>query len=271
MLIVSIAYLTLLERKILGGIQLRQGPNKIGRLQPWSDGLKLFNKGIIRPYIGNKLLYIISPILGLILCFFIWILYVDENINLGLIYFICISSLAIYPIVIGGWSSNSIYSLLGSYRSVAQIISYEVSLAFLILGTVCLSNSYSILYFNNFIIITLPILIMVWFSSILAELNRSPYDFAEGESELVSGFNIEYGSSLFSLFFLAEYGNILFISYFSSVVLLNSWFIILLLIIIIWVRGGLPRFRYDKLISIAWKAYLPFSLSLFMFTLSVYY
>lgn len=272
-LLISVAYLTLLERKALGYIQLRKGPNKVGLLQPWADGLKLFSKNLIYPSLSMKILFIISPLIGFILILLIWSLvgsfYCTMDYTLGLVYFRCISSLTIYTVVMAGWSSNSIYASLGSYRSVAQIISYEVALVIILLSVVSIVSGYGLLIFNYWYgLIRLP-LVLVWFSSILAEVNRSPYDFAEGESELVSGYNIEYGSGLFSLLFLSEYGNILFISYFIAVIILHKFLIIFIVRLVLWVRASYPRLRYDKLIILAWKCYLPFSLGVFILILGL--
>lgn len=272
-LLISIAYLTLLERKALGYIQLRKGPNKVGLLQPWADGLKLFSKNLIYPLSSMKILFIISPLIGLILILLIWSLvnnpYCYIDYTLGLIYFRAISSLTIYTVVIAGWSSNSIYASLGSYRSVAQIISYEVALVIILLSIVSIIADYNLSIFDYYYGLIRCPLILVWFSSILAEVNRSPYDFAEGESELVSGYNIEYGSGLFSFLFLSEYGNILFMSYLMSIIILHKSIIILIVILVLWVRASYPRLRYDKLIILAWKCYLPFSLGVFMLIMAL--
>lgn len=171
--------------------------------------------------------------------------------TLGLVYFRCISSLTIYTVVMAGWSSNSIYASLGSYRSVAQIISYEVALVIILLSVVSIVSGYNLVSFNYWYGLIRSPLILVWFSSILAEVNRSPYDFAEGESELVSGYNIEYGSGLFSLLFLSEYGNILFISYLRAIIIISKFIIIFIMILVLWVRASYPRLRYDKLIVLA--------------------
>lgn len=267
-LLISIAYLTLLERKALGYIQLRKGPNKVGLLQPWADGLKLFTKNLIYPSLSVGMLFIISPLRGFILRLLRWSLvsipYCSIDYTLGVVYFRCISSLTIYTVVIAGWSSNSIYASLGSYRSVAQMISYEVALVIILLSVVSIVAGYNLLVFDYWYGLIRCPLILVWFSSILAEVNRSPYDFAEGESELVSGYNIEYGSGLFSLLFLSEYGNILFISYLRARIRIIKSTMILIVILVLWVRASYPRLRYDKLIVLAWKCYLPFSLGSFI-------
>lgn len=284
--IVGVAFLTLLERKVLGYIQIRKGPNKVGFLgilQPFSDAIKLFTKEQTYPLISNYLSYYFSPIFSLFLSLLIWLcipyLVKLYSFNLGVLFFLCISRIGVYTVIIAGWSSNSNYALLGGLRAVAQTISYEVRLALIFLSIVFLIGNYNFLYFRIFqdylwfIFLCFP-LGLVWFASSLAETNRTPFDFAEGESELVSGFNVEYRRGGFALIFLAEYARILFISILFVVVFLGSdiysfiFFLKLSFIsfIFIWVRGTLPRFRYDKLIYLAWKSFLPFSLNyLFLF------
>lgn len=284
--IVGVAFLTLLERKVLGYIQIRKGPNKVGFLgipQPFSDAIKLFTKEQTYPLMSNYLSYYFSPIFSLFLSLLIWLcipyLVKLYSFNLGVLFFLCITRIGVYTVIIAGWSSNSNYALLGGLRAVAQTISYEVSLALIFLSIVFLIGNYNFLYFNIFqeylwfLFLCFP-LGLVWFASSLAETNRTPFDFAEGESELVSGFNVEYRRGGFALIFLAEYASILFISMLFAVVFLGrdvySFFFFLKLSFIsflfIWVRGTLPRFRYDKLIFLAWKRFLPFSLNyLFLF------
>ena len=279
--IVGVAFLTLLERKILGYIQVRKGPNKVGFLgivQPFNDAIKLFSKEQTYPFISNYLIYYFSPIFSLFLSLTIWIciplIIKLFRFNLGILFFLCCLSIGVYRIIIAGWSSNSSYSLLGGLRAVAQTISYEVSLALILLSIIFLIGGFNFLRFSIFqsniwfLILCFP-LGMVWFCTSLAETNRTPFDFAEGESELVSGFNVEYRSGSFALIFLAEYARILFIRISFSLIFLGGnieffyFFIKLRLIsfLFIWVRGTIPRFRYDKLINIAWKGFLPFSLN----------
>nr|YP_010362109.1 NADH dehydrogenase subunit 1 [Batocera rubus]QUB01626.1 NADH dehydrogenase subunit 1 [Batocera lineolata]UNQ87669.1 NADH dehydrogenase subunit 1 [Batocera rubus] len=279
--LVGVAFLTLLERKVLGYIQIRKGPNKVGFLglvQPFSDAIKLFTKEQTYPFMSNFNLYYISPVMNLFLALMLWLsvpfLSVNISFNLSLLYFLCVSSLSVYTVMLAGWSSNSNYALLGSLRAVAQTISYEVSLALILLSFLFLVLGFSILdlmKYQKFIwmlVLLLPLSFM-WFISSLAETNRTPFDFAEGESELVSGFNVEYSSGGFAMIFLAEYASILYMSFLSSMLFLGgdlmNWFFYLkvgfMSFLWIWVRGTLPRFRYDKLMYLAWKSYLPVALN----------
>lgn len=279
--LVGVAFLTLFERKILGYIQIRKGPNKVGfmgLLQPFSDAVKLFTKEQVYPYRSNYLVYYFCPVFSLFLALFTWLCipYFIKifSFNLGILFFLACTSLGVYSVIIAGWSSNSSYALLGGLRSVAQTISYEVSLALILISFIFLISSFNLYVFFDkqkliwFFFLGLP-LAYVWFISSLAETNRTPFDFAEGESELVSGFNVEYSSGGFALIFLAEYARILFISMLFSLVFLGgdliSYLFYLKLTFIsfmfIWVRGTIPRFRYDKLIYLAWKIYLSFSLN----------
>nr|YP_009502703.1 NADH dehydrogenase subunit 1 [Culex gelidus]ARB02574.1 NADH dehydrogenase subunit 1 [Culex gelidus] len=286
---VGVAFLTLLERKVLGYIQIRKGPNKVGfmgLLQPFSDAVKLFTKEQTYPLLSNYIFYYFSPIFSLFLSLLIWmcIPYLIKlySFNLGVLFFLCITSLGVYTVMVAGWSSNSNYALLGGLRAVAQTISYEVSLALILLSFIFLIGDYNFLNFylfqkyTWFILFCFP-LGLVWFASCLAETNRTPFDFAEGESELVSGFNVEYSSGGFALIFLAEYSSILFMSMLFSVMFLGSdiysllFFFKLTVIsfLFIWVRGTLPRFRYDKLMYLAWKSFLPMSLNYLFFFIGV--
>nr|YP_010239072.1 NADH dehydrogenase subunit 1 [Phrosinella nasuta]QTF74306.1 NADH dehydrogenase subunit 1 [Phrosinella nasuta] len=283
--LVSVAFLTLLERKVLGYIQIRKGPNKVGIVgipQPFCDAIKLFTKEQIYPLLSNYISYYFSPVFSLFLSLLVWMcmpVFVKLfSFNLGLLFFLCCTSLGVYTVMVAGWSSNSNYALLGGLRAVAQTISYEVSLALILLSFVFLINSYNMLMFNKyqtfiwFLFIMFP-MGLVWFSISLAETNRTPFDFAEGESELVSGFNVEYSSGGFALIFLAEYSSILFMSMLFCLMFLGgdvfSLFFYLKLMMVsfmfIWVRGTLPRFRYDKLMYLAWKSFLPFSLNFLLF------
>nr|AKQ53277.1 NADH dehydrogenase subunit 1 [Tenthredo tienmushana] len=282
---ISVAFLTLMERKLLGYIQIRKGPNKVsflGILQPFCDVIKLFSKEQIFPSMSNYYPYYLSPMISLFLVLSSWMIlpYFTNlySFNLSVLFFLCCLSLGVYSIMIAGWSSNSKYSLLGGLRSVAQTISYEVSLSIILMSFIFLVESYSFLeffYFQSFIwmfFITFPLALM-WFIICLAETNRTPFDLAEGESELVSGFNVEYSSGGFALIFMAEYASILLMSMLYSLMFLggnlysimfylNLVFISFLFILI---RGTLPRMRYDKLMGMAWKSILPSSLNFLMF------
>nr|YP_010446958.1 NADH dehydrogenase subunit 1 [Chyliza bambusae]UTM10323.1 NADH dehydrogenase subunit 1 [Chyliza bambusae] len=283
--LVSVAFLTLLERKVLGYIQIRKGPNKVGIMgipQPFCDAIKLFTKEQVYPLVSNYISYYFSPIFSLFLSLLVWMcmpFFIKMfSFNLGILFFLCCTSLGVYTVMVAGWSSNSNYALLGGLRAVAQTISYEVSMALILLSFIFLIGGYNFIncymYQLNmwFLIILFP-LSLVWFSISLAETNRTPFDFAEGESELVSGFNVEYSSGGFALIFLAEYASILFMSMLFCLLFLggdvfNFFFYIKLTFIsflFIWVRGTLPRFRYDKLMYLAWKSFLPFSLNYLMF------
>nr|AXS65424.1 NADH dehydrogenase subunit 1 [Coleoptera sp. 17 KM-2017] len=286
--LVGVAFLTLLERKLLGYIQIRKGPNKVGFmgiLQPFSDAIKLFSKEQTFPLMSNLSIYYLSPILNLMLSLLLWMVFpfFSGNIffKLGFMFFLSVSSLSVYSIMLAGWSSNSNYSLLGSLRAVAQTISYEVSMFLILMGFILLVMSFNLMdlfiYQNNlwFIFLMMPFSLM-WVITCLAETNRSPFDFAEGESELVSGFNVEYSSGGFAMIFLAEYASILFMSAISVILFMGSdlsiFFFIklgLLSFFWIWVRGTLPRFRYDKLMYLVWKSFLSCVLFFLLFFFSM--
>lgn len=288
-IIVGVAFLTLLERKVLGYIHFRKGPNRvgfIGILQPFSDAIKLFIREQTYPLISNYLSYYFSPVFRLFLSLLVWIIipYLEGilSFELGILFFLCCTSLGVYTVIIAGWSSNSNYSLLGGLRSVAQTISYEVRLALILLSFIFLIGGFNlILFYDNQRIFWLIWVVIplggVWFVSCLAETNRTPFDFAEGESELVSGFNVEYRRGGFALIFLAEYARILFMSILFIILFLGSdlntllFYIKLVFIsfIFIWVRGTLPRFRYDKLMNLAWRGFLPISLNYLIFFLGI--
>nr|YP_010990337.1 NADH dehydrogenase subunit 1 [Sinolapotamon palmatum]WOW98753.1 NADH dehydrogenase subunit 1 [Sinolapotamon palmatum] len=286
--LVGVAFVTLLERKGLSYIQIRKGPNKVGYmglLQPFSDALKLFTKEPTFSVVSNFLVYYMCPIFSLFISLLMWVAIPYKvgllSFNLGMLFFLCCLSFGVYSTMIAGWSSNCKYSLLGSLRAVAQTISYEVSLALILLSFIVLVGGFNFELFNKyqefiwFVLISMP-LAFIWFGSCLAETNRTPFDFSEGESELVSGFNTEYSSGGFALIFMAEYASILFMSALFVVIFLgsnpNSFFFYLkcvfIAFIFIWARGTLPRFRYDKLMYLAWKSYLPVSINYLMFFIS---
>nr|YP_010994969.1 NADH dehydrogenase subunit 1 [Cletus schmidti]WOZ13977.1 NADH dehydrogenase subunit 1 [Cletus schmidti] len=283
--LVAVAFVTLLERKVLGYIQLRKGPNKVGLmglLQPFSDGMKLFFKEQTYPYMSNFFIYYLSPVFMLLLSFSLWVLfpYVINvySFNFGFLFFLCCTGMGVYGVMLSGWSSNSKYALLGGLRSLAQTISYEVSMAMIILCFVIFVFGFNFINFMIyqsgiwFLFFSFP-LFFCWLSSCLAETNRAPFDFAEGESELVSGFNVEYSSGGFAFIFLSEYMNIIFMSLLTCIMflgcnLLSFTFYFKVTFVIfwfIWVRGTLPRFRYDKLMYLTWKGFLPVSLNYFLF------
>nr|UJG45240.1 NADH dehydrogenase subunit 1 [Lepidostoma hirtum] len=290
MVLVSLAFFTLLERKILGYIQLRKGPMKVGYMgiiQPFSDGIKLFNKELVFLFSSNYILFFFMPILILFMSFLGWILMpyliIMFNFNLSFLFLLCCLSVGVYLVVIMGWSSNSNYAMLGALRGMAQTISYEVSLVLILLSLMILIGGFNFLdlevFQKNiwFMFLMLP-LVLSMFSSMLAELNRAPFDFIEGESELVSGFNVEYSSGGFALIFLGEYSSILFMAmlmviFYLGSNLLNLLFFMKLMILsfsFVWVRGTLPRYRYDKLMDLAWKSYLPISLNYLLLFFSFY-
>ena len=292
--LLGMSFFTLLERKALGYFQLRKGPNKVGVIgifQPFADALKLFTKEINFPGVSNYLSFIVAPVLRLGLALVLWYIYPRFSpsfiLKFGVLLFICVSRLRVYTILAAGWSSNSKYALLGALRSIAQTISYEVSISLIMLGSLVLlcSLDFVILYYYIYIrvfFLCFP-LFFVWFCTILAETNRTPFDFSEGESELVSGFNTEYRRGTFALIFMAEYLNILVISLFSVVLffpvvnigifidLFIIFFVLILSFLFVWVRGTLPRIRYDLLIYLTWKGFLPFSLGVLFSIISFFF
>nr|YP_009127072.1 NADH dehydrogenase subunit 1 [Anodonta arcaeformis]AHJ59887.1 NADH dehydrogenase subunit 1 [Anodonta arcaeformis] len=274
LILLGVAFFTLLERKALGYFQIRKGPNKLGIIgipQPLADALKLFVKEWITPTSSNYFPFIMTPTIMLILALSMWQLFPSMNLSsqltLGMFLFLCISSLSVYTTLMAGWSSNSKYALLGAIRAMAQTISYEVTMTLIIIFYLLLAAQMDILSIRLMssyiwtILLFLPMGIM-WLAVILAETNRAPFDFAEGESELVSGFNIEYGGAGFAFLFMAEYSNILMMSLMSSCLLTNTLMMAIpVTIIFLWARATLPRYRYDLLMAMAWKSFLPLSLS----------
>nr|AUR39870.1 NADH dehydrogenase subunit 1 [Agonita chinensis] len=288
--LISVAYLTLFERKILGYIQIRKGPNKVGFLglvQPFSDAIKLFTKEQVNPIMSNFLLYYLSPVFMLFLSLIIWLsfpyFYWKIDFDFSILFIISLSSMSVYGIMIAGWSSNSIYSLLGGIRSIAQTISYEVSMIMLIMSLLIYNCGFSIFNFFQFqeyiwfIFMFFPLSLMI-FVVFLAETNRTPFDLSEGESELVSGFNVEYSSGSFAMIFLSEYSSIIFMSMVYSLFFLGGnyyslffYFKVLFLCYLwIWIRGSLPRIRYDKLMNLTWTVFLPMSLYMFLLNLNFF-
>ena len=288
LVLVAIAFFTLMERKILGVSQSRKGSNNLvflGLLQPFADAIKLFSKEITFMSYSNKVLFFFSPVFSLFLILLLWVtipffrLFI--SIQFRFILLLTILRIGLYPLLVSGWSSNSKYALLGSLRGGAQTISYEIRLALLLLSVLVLGKRTSIFSLANnkmtiyLFLLLLPVTIL-WLISCVAETNRTPFDFSEGESELVSGFNVEYASFGFALIFMAEYGIILFFSiitasmYFSGT---HKFSMVLIAMVIrfwwVWLRATYPRYRYDKLINLAWKRFLPLSLGLVIFFMSV--
>nr|AOY39758.1 NADH dehydrogenase subunit 1 [Hylastes opacus] len=287
--LIGVAFFTLFERKILGYIHIRKGPNKVGYgglLQPFSDAVKLFTKEQSSPFVSNLILFYLCPIMNFIFALLLWlsipIYSFNFSFSFSILFMLCVSSLMVYSVMLAGWASNSSYALLGSLRSVAQMISYEVSLVLILLSFLFMVLSFDFMVFikfqeNSWFLFMMFPLSMLLFVSSLAETNRSPFDFAEGESELVSGFNVEYSSGLFAMIFLAEYTAILFMSMVCSILfmganLMSIYFYLKLGMVMylwVWVRGTLPRYRYDMLMSLAWKSYLPVSLNFLLLYFSV--
>nr|QIT06513.1 NADH dehydrogenase subunit 1 [Holothuria fuscocinerea] len=296
-ILLAVAFLTLVERKVLGYMQFRKGPNVVGPygiLQPFADALKLFIKETLKPSTASPYLFFFSPLLFLTLALILWSLipmpYPLINLKLSLLLILGLSSLAVYSILGSGWASNSKYSLLGGIRAVAQTISYEISLGLILLSILLWVGSFSIidilsLQENCWTLLPLAPLAIMWFVSTLAETNRAPFDLTEGESELVSGYNVEYAGGPFALFFIAEYSNIIFMNTLSAVLFLGGSSpiyeipiiaqgilaikVILLVFLFLWVRASYPRFRYDQLMHLTWKNYLPLTLGTFSMTLAI--
>lgn len=283
----AIAFYTLVERKLLGYIQLRKGPNKVGILglpQPFADALKLFTKELSLPTFANSAPFFVAPVLRLFLALSLWHLYPHSFpsffFTFGFLFFLITSRINIYATLAAGWASNSKYALLGAIRGIAQTISYEVRIILILLRPIILFislNLTTIIWTNKTpLLLLLTPRLFIWFTTALAETNRAPFDFAEGESELVSGFNTEYRRGTFALIFIAEYINILFISLLTALLFFPSQtpsviclFTLFFSYCFIWVRGTMPRIRYDQLIALTWKTYLPFSLAILLFTLSI--
>ena len=293
-LLVAVAYLTLAERKVIAGMQLRTGPAKVGPfglLQPLADGLKLFAKETILPAGANRVVFIMAPMLTFVLAMVAWAVIpvgdgmVIADINVGILYLFAISSLGVYGIIMAGWASNSKYPFLGALRSAAQMVSYEVSIGFVIITVLlCVGslNLSDIVRAQETVWFAIPLLPMfvIFFVSALAETNRAPFDLPEGESELVAGYFVEYSSMSFALFFLGEYANMILMSAMTSILFLGGWLppfdiapfnwvpgpiwfvlkICAVLFVFLWVRATFPRYRYDQLMRLGWKVFLPLSL-----------
>ncbi len=305
--LLSVAYLTLAERKVIGWMQLRKGPNVVGwfgLLQPIADGLKLFTKETIIPASANRVIFFLAPIVTFVLSLIAWAVIpfgpglVLADINVGFLYLFAISSLGVYGIIMAGWASNSKFAFLGALRSAAQMVSYEVSIGFVIitvllvvgslnLSQIVLAQSGGILDWHAFSLspFLLPMFV-VFFVSALAETNRAPFDLPEAEAELVSGYNVEYSSMTFAMFFLGEYANMILMSGMTVILFLGGWLpplevapftlvpgpiwfalkIASVLFVFLWVRATFPRYRYDQLMRLGWKIFLPLSLIWVVFT-----
>lgn len=293
-LLIAVAYLTLMERKVLAAMSLRMGPNVVGPfglLQPFADAVKLIFKETIIPSGANKFLFVAAPCITFILALVAWAVipvaegWVIADINVGILYLFAISSLGVYGIIIAGWSSNSRYAFLGALRSSAQMVSYEVSMGFVIITVLlCVGslNLSAIVEAQETVWFALPLfpMFVVFFISALAETNRHPFDLPEAEAELVAGYQVEYSSMTFALFFLGEYANMILMSGMTAILFLGGWLppldiapfnwipgviwfclkIFILLFVFIWVRATVPRYRYDQLMRLGWKVFLPLSL-----------
>lgn len=299
-LLIAVAYFTIAERKIMGAIQRRRGPNVvgyIGLLQPLADGLKLFVKETTLPNSSNLSLFLLAPSFAFILSLMGWAVIpfaegiVLCNLNLGILYLFAVSSLNVYSILFAGWSSNSKYPYLGALRSAAQMISYELSIGFAALTVALCAGTFnltSIVLAQEKVWFVLPLLpiFIIFYISILAETNRHPFDLPEAEAELVSGYNIEYSSMTFALFFLGEYANMLIMSSFGALLFLGGWLPIFYLnfipgtlwfslkicfgvVFFIVARATLPRYRYDQLMHLGWKCFLPLTLGYFILTVGI--
>nr|NP_059950.1 NADH dehydrogenase subunit 1 [Typhlonectes natans]AAF78147.1 NADH dehydrogenase subunit 1 [Typhlonectes natans] len=286
--LLAVAFLTLAKQKVLGYMQVQKGPNIVGPtglLQPVANGVKLFTKEPVRPVTSSQTMFLIAPILALALSLTLWapmpIPSPVLDMNLGVLFVLALSSLAVYSILGSGWASNSKYALMGALRSVAQTISYEVTLGLILLCTIFLSGTFTLsnfLYTQETTWLLLPSwpMAMMWYISTLAETNRSPFDLTEGESELVSGFNVEYAGGPFALFFLAEYSNILLMNTLSTIIFISPSLhlqaelstsnimikTMALSSLFLWVRASYPRFRYDQLMHLVWKNFLPLVLAM---------
>nr|UEK25247.1 NADH dehydrogenase subunit 1 [Spilogale gracilis martirensis]UEK25572.1 NADH dehydrogenase subunit 1 [Spilogale gracilis martirensis] len=290
-ILLAVAFLTLVERKVLGYMQLRKGPNIVGPyglLQPIADAVKLFTKEPLRPLTSSLSMFILAPILALTLALTMWVPlpmpYPLINMNLSILFMLAMSSLAVYSILWSGWSSNSKYALIGALRAVAQTISYEVTLAIILLSILLMNGSFTLstlIITQEHLWLIFPAwpLAMMWFISTLAETNRAPFDLTEGESELVSGFNVEYSAGPFALFFLAEYANIIMMNILTIILFFGAFHnpfmpelytvnftikTLLLTISFLWIRASYPRFRYDQLMHLLWKNFLPLTLAMCM-------
>jgi NADH-quinone oxidoreductase subunit H len=292
-LMIGVAYLTLAERKVIGFMQVRIGPNRVGYfglLQPLADGLKLLFKEIILPTASNKALFFIGPVLAIAPAFAAWAVIpfdatlVLANVDAGLLYILAMTSVAVYGVIIAGWASNSKYAFLGALRSAAQIVSYEIAMGFTLVGVLMCANSLNLGTivmgqeggFWHWYFLPLFPLFVVYFISAVAETNRAPFDVAEGESEIVAGFHVEYSGMAFAVFFLAEYANMMLVSMLAALMFLGGWLspvpflpdsilwllakVAFLLFLFLWFRATFPRYRYDQIMRLGWKVFIPITL-----------
>jgi len=303
-LLVAVAYLTLLERKVMASMQQRRGPNVVGLfglLQPLADGLKLLIKETILPSSANTIIFILAPIITFLLALVTWSVIpfgadmVLIDLNVGILFVFAISSLGVYGIIAAGWSSNSKYSFLGALRSAAQMVSYEVSIGLIIMCVLLCAGSLNlseIVYAQKEVWYCIPLfpLFIMFFISGLAETNRAPFDLPEAEAELVSGYNTEYAAMGFALFFLGEYANMILMCSVLTILFLGGWLplinffpfnlipgvfwfgfkVTILLFVFVWVRAAFPRYRYDQLMRLGWKVFLPFSLAWVLFVSGIF-
>jgi len=302
-ILLGMAYLTFAERRVLAAMQLRKGPNMVGPFglfQPFADAIKMMMKETIIPSGANRVLFVLAPVLTFSLAVVAWaVIPVNDgwgiaDINVGILYLFAISSLGVYGIIIAGWASNSKYAFFGALRAAAQMVSYEVSIGFVLVTVlICVGslNLNDVVLAQRTVWFCIPLfpMFIIFFISGLAECNRSPFDIAEGESEIVAGFMVEYSAMTFALFFLGEYTNMILMSAMTSILFLGGWLapfdvapftwipgplwfvakIMLCLFVFIWVRGTFPRFRYDQLMRLGWKVFLPFSLIWLVLTAGV--
>lgn len=298
-LFIAVAYMTYAERRVLGSIQMRKGPNRVGfqgLLQPFADALKLLMKEVVIPQNSSRTLFLIAPMLSIMPALAAWAVLpvgdglVIADINAGLLYVLAMTSLGVYGIIVAGWASNSKYALLGALRAGAQVVSYEIAMGFALVGVLMAAGSLNISaiveaqagpFWNWFWLPLLPLFIVYWVSG-LAETNRLPFDMAEGESEIVAGFHVEYSGMAFAIFFLAEYANMILISGLAAVMFLGGWYspfhgipvlgpifdvvpgiiwfclkVAFFLFCYIWFRGTFPRYRYDQIMRLGWKVLIP--------------
>ena len=298
-LIIAVAYFTLVERKIMAGIQRRRGPDVVGAwglIQPFADAAKLILKETILPSTANTVLFVIAPILSFMLSLVGWAVipfgetFVLADINVGVLYIFAISSLGVYGIMMSGWASNSKYAFLGGLRSAAQMVSYEVSIGFILIGVILCAGSTNlstIVMSQSTVWYGLPLfpLFFMFFISALAETNRHPFDLPEAEAELVAGYNVEYSAAGFALFFLGEYANMIMMSSITTIMFLGGWLpvvdvlpinlipgpvwfglkVCFFVALFVWARAAYPRYRYDQLMRLGWKVFLPLSLGWVLF------